>query len=187
MESTFVEISVEGRKTVQDCWFGRGNSWLNKVSKQSSEVQCQFGSLPNDRDGMSVIRFRSPGICNGVRGDNCFNLSQSANARKSWEATLDPLAAIQRTQCTVGELSLKSATCAPGWKLHTFSMTSHNNSSPAISRSEFVMDPVGFVAETRACLMSSGHSRRNTVGVHGHPSPMTIPHTPCLGASLTPT
>ena len=54
-EISFVEMSLESWNTVQEFLFGSGKSELNKVSSWLSEWQCHFGSLPNDRKGMSVI------------------------------------------------------------------------------------------------------------------------------------
>jgi hypothetical protein len=134
MESTLIKTSVEIRKTVQDCWVGRGNSALKRVSYSESDVQYHLGSLPNDRDGMSVILFLRPGMCSGVSGETCLSFRRNASTHTSFDATTDPLAAMQHTQCTVGELSLNSATCAPSLKPHTSSITSHSNSRPAISK-----------------------------------------------------
>jgi hypothetical protein len=54
---------------------------LNKVSKSSLVLHSHCGSLPNDRDGMSVIEFSSPAMWRGVIGHAPFNLSRSARAR----------------------------------------------------------------------------------------------------------
>ena len=102
-------IPDEGRKTVHEFCEGRGNLELNKVSNSSSDLQCHWASLPNEREGISVIAFFLPGMCKVVSGDTCLCLILNANALNSWSATIDPLAAILLTQLTVGELSENSA------------------------------------------------------------------------------
>jgi hypothetical protein len=102
-------IADEGRKTVHEFWFGRGKEELKSVSNSSSVLQNHLLSLPNDRDGISVMAFFFPGMCSGVNGDTCFCFMRRLSARSSWSATLDPFAAILLTQLTVGELSLNSA------------------------------------------------------------------------------
>jgi hypothetical protein len=91
------------------------------------------------------------------------------------------------TQETVGELSLKMATCfsASGW--HTSSMTSQSSRTPAISKSEFIIHPVGLALERTFDVMSEGHFRQNTVGRQCAHSPMITPPTPWLKASTIPT
>ena len=149
--------------------------------------QCHLGMEPNERDGMSVIALCIPAICRGVNGDAFCNCRRSASARMSCMATTECRDARRSTQWTVGELSLNNATCAPFSDGHTSSITSHSRSSPAISRSEFVIDPAGFASDMISRLMSSGHSSRKTVGGTPFRSPMTMPPTPCFDASLIPT
>jgi hypothetical protein len=107
-EITRILISDDRVNTVQDLWFGRGKNELKRVSNSASVLQCHFASLPKDREGISVIGFSSPLMCIGVRGETLFFFIRSASARNSCPATNDPFAASLRTQCTVGELSLKS-------------------------------------------------------------------------------
>ena len=142
---------------------------------------------PNERDGMSVIALCIPAICNGVNGEAFWSCRRRASARISCIATIECRDASRSTQCTVGELSLNNATCAPSKDGHTDSITSQSKSRPAISRSEFVIDPDGFASETMSRRMSSGHSSLKTVGGAPFHSPMTIPPTPCFDASLIPT
>lgn len=158
---------------------------MNKVSKSSSVAQYHLFLLPKERDGRSLMRLRSPGMWSSVSGDTCLSFRQRARARRSCDATFDPLAAIHRTQCTVGELLLKSAMCAPGSNWQTSSITSQRRRKPAISRLEFVIVPVGLSVDTSACLISSGHSALNTVGVHLFASLIITPPTPCFEASFT--
>jgi hypothetical protein len=62
-------------------------------------------------------------------------------------------------------------------------MTSHSRRIPAISKSEFVIHPVGLVLEWMFDVMSKGHCQRKTVGMHSARSPMTTPPTLWLEAS----
>ena len=174
-------------KTFQDACEGNGNRELNIVSNSMSERQCHLGMDPNDLDGISVMAFWTPAMCNGVSGDVLLILRRRARARISCIAASECLDAIRSTQCTVGELSLKRATCAPSRVSHTDSITSHKRISPAISRSELVMDPFGLAFEMTSCLMSSGHSSLKTVGGTALFSPTMIPPTPCFDASFMPT
>jgi hypothetical protein len=73
-------------------------------------LQCHLGSMPKDHVPISVILLRALGMWRGVSGDTCFSFNHRASARRSWEVTIDPFADMQHTQCTVGELSLNSAT-----------------------------------------------------------------------------
>jgi hypothetical protein len=57
------------------------------------------------------------------------------------------LEAILSTQHTVGWLSLNKATYLWSNSGQISSITSHKSRSPAISRSEFVMDPSGFLKD----------------------------------------
>ena len=159
---------------------------MNKDKNYSSVVQCHFGSLPNDRDGISGIALRDPAMCMGVSGDTPTCFIRSASARSNWPAMSDPRAAIRRTQQTVGELSLNKPTCDSRRWGHTSSITSHRMSKPAISKSELVMLPFGLRTETKSAEMSGSYWSRNTVGVQALASPMMTPPTPCFDASLTP-
>ena len=160
---------------------------MKRVSNSSSERHNHFGSLPNDLDGMSVIAFCDPAMCNGVSGDAFALATRSDNARSSWAAITLCLLAWRRTHATVGELSLKSATCFRSRVGQTSSMTSQRSKSPAISRSEFVIFPPGFSSDTSSSCISLGQGILNTVGMQLSLSPMMIPPTPCFDASFTPT
>jgi hypothetical protein len=59
--------------------------------------------------------------------------------------------------------------------------------SPANSRSEFVIFPFGFESEITSADMSGGHLRQKTVGLHSGNSPIMTPPTLWLDASTTPT
>ena len=186
MEISRVAIFEEIWKTVQEAWFGKGKVELNNVSRSVSLLHVHLGSEPNDRDGMSVMELSTPAIWSGVRGEAFASCSRSASARTSWIATLECLAARRCTQWTVGELSLNNATCAFFNTGQTVSMTSHNIRRPAISRSEFVMVPRGFLSVTMLDVMSSGHWRQKTVGVTPLFSPRITPPRPDPEASVMP-
>ena len=149
-------------------------------------MQCHSGTLPKERDGISAIAFSFPGMWSGVRGQADARLSRNASARTSCAATREWRDAIRSTQLTVGELSLSNATCLWAIDPQTPSIHSHNKSRPAISRSELVNVPRGFVNEMTLEVMSAGHWRRNTVGGHPIPSPSMTPPTPKLDASTIP-
>ena len=112
---------------------------LYKVSKSLLVLQNHFGLLPNEREGIYVIEFSSPGIWSEVIGHVPCNFSLSASARMRCADTIEPRVAKRRTHPTVGELSLNSVTLCLWRSPHTDSMTSHRNSSPAISKSELVI------------------------------------------------
>jgi hypothetical protein len=105
----------------------------------------------------------------------------------SFAATTELFEASRLTHPTDGELSQYIATFRWLREGTTFSMTSHNRTIPAISKSEFVIVPVGFWALTRLDRMLSGHSIRKIVGMQGWSSPMITPPTPWLEASQMPT
>ncbi len=159
---------------------------MKRVSKASSDVQCHSGTLPNDRKGISVSVFSIPGICIGVMGHDRWMFSRSLSARTSWAAIRNFLDAILVTQLTVGELSLKRATCLWARSGAIPSRHNHKSSSPAISKSEFEMEPVMFSKETSLLDMLFGHCRRKTVGGKPETSPRTTPLTPWLDASTIP-
>jgi hypothetical protein len=149
---------------LQESCDGRGKDLLKRDCKSLSVLQCHRCSEPNERDGMS-----------GEQRSSC---RRSASARSSCMAIVDCRDAIRSTQCTVGELSLNSATWAPVSSGHVASIVSQSSISPAISRSELVMVPLGLCWETRAAETSGGHCRRKTVGTIDLFSPMMIPPTP---------
>jgi hypothetical protein len=112
-------------------------------------------------------------------------LNQSARTRISCSATRLDRHAMGCTQMTAGLLSLKRATRFLVSGLHTCSIMSHRITSPANSRSEFVIFPVGFESEIVSADISGGHLRRKTVGLHSNSSPIIIPPMPWLDASTT--
>ncbi len=114
-------------------------------------------------------------------------LNQSARTRISCSATRLDRHAMRCTQLTAGLLSLKMATRFLVSGPHTCSIMSHRITSPANSRSEFVVFPVGFESEITSADISGGYLRRKNVGLHSNSSPIIIPPTPWLDASTTPT
>ena len=150
---------LEGQKMVQEACFGNGKSEVNSVSKSASVLQAHRGSEPNDREGMSVSALSTPAMWSGVSGEHCRAWRRKASARTRCIATRDCFDAKRWTQCTVGVLSLISATCVLAGVGHTASTTSHRSKRPAILRSEFVMVPEGFNAETMLCWIVGGQAR----------------------------
>jgi hypothetical protein len=86
-EITRVVTLVSRRKTVQDAWLGRGNLELKSVNRSDSDWQVHSGTLPNEREGMSVSAFSIPGMCTGVNGHDCLTLRRKASALTSCAAT----------------------------------------------------------------------------------------------------
>jgi hypothetical protein len=68
MEITRVAIAEVGWQTVHKFCLGRVKVQLKKVSKSDSNLKCHFGSLPNEREGILVIKFWSPAMCSVVIG-----------------------------------------------------------------------------------------------------------------------
>ncbi len=57
IEITRIAILEVGWHTLQEFLFGSGNDELKKVCKLWSVLKRHFCSLPNEREGMSVIAF----------------------------------------------------------------------------------------------------------------------------------
>ena len=68
IEITRIAIFEVGNQTLQEFFRGSGNDELKKVSRSSSVLKCYLGSLPNEREGMSVMAFWSPEIWSVVSG-----------------------------------------------------------------------------------------------------------------------
>ena len=186
-EVTFVATALENRKTVQEFCVGKGKRELYSVENAMSVLQVQRGVLPNEREGMSVSWFLAPAMWRVVNGDAFRIWSRSANARIKCIAIGDRRDANRWIQPTDGLLSLYRAIRAAERSSTIASIKSHTMTKPAHSRSEFVIVPVGFRSETSSRCTSFGHSNRNTVGGTAFSSPTTIPPTPCLDVSHTPT
>ena len=143
---------------VQDACEGNGKSRLKSVSSSLSDLQCHLGSDPKEREGISASAFFFPGMCTGVSGQEFETLIRNARARMRWAAILECFDAMRVAQLTVGELSLRIATCRFFRSPPTCSTHSHNSSNPAISRSELVRVPVGLSKDTTLLDTSGGHS-----------------------------
>jgi hypothetical protein len=113
-------------------------------------------------------------------------LYTKAKALTRFSATRDHLEARRATQPIEGEFSPKSAIHFSRSGPHTPSIASQSNKRPAISRSEFVIVPVGLSNKTTCDRMSSGHCQQNSIGVHAESSPKITPPTPWLDASTIP-
>jgi hypothetical protein len=72
-------------------------------------------------------------------------------------ATKDCFEARRVTHPMVGELLLSNVICFSLRGLHTSSIASHSRSSPANSRTKFVMVPFGFFSNTMLVLIVFGH------------------------------
>ena len=159
---------------------------MNRVRKDSSNVQCHAGVLPNDLEGTSEIELSLPSMWSVVKGQVLLVLILRASACTKCSATSDLREARHFVNPTAGELSLKSATRFPckGW--HTATITNQRMRTPAISRSEMVMVPIGFENNRTLVVTSCGPSQRKTVGMHCDVLPITTPPTPWLDASTIP-
>jgi hypothetical protein len=177
-EITRVVTFVLNWKHVQDACSGRRNLSLKRVRKLQFDGQFHSCTLPNDRAGISVRAFSTPGMFTRVSRHDCLMFRRSASARTNCAATLDFLEAILVTQLTVGELSLNKAMCLCAKSSATPSRQSHKKSNPAISRLEFVIRSRGFSNVTKSFVMSAGHCKQNTVGGTGNNSPKITPPTP---------
>ena len=143
--------------------------------------------LPNDLDGTSAISFFFPSICDVITGHAFFAFSRSAIACTNCSPTFDCFDANLLIQLIDGVLSPNNATVFSVKSPPTPSTTNHAITIPAISRSEFVIRPSGFLAEFTSRVILVGHFHLNTVGAHLDFSPNTTPPTPWLDASTTPT
>ncbi len=186
-EITCVAIAEVGWQTVHEFCLGRGKLQLKKISNSFSDLKCHFGSIPNEREGISVIKFWLPAMCSVVIGQTFCKLKCSARMRMSCSAMRLDRQAMRSTQLTVGLLSLNSATCFSVRVPQTCSIMSHRMTSPASSRSELVNDPFGLLSKITLAVMSGGHWSLKTVGGHSASSPMITPPMPWLDASTTPT
>ena len=98
MEITLVAMADEGRNTVQEAWLGSGKILLKSVSKSLSDLQCQAGFEPNDRDGMSVSAFFFPAMWSGINGEALLIFNRSDSAQMSCIAVSECFAASRCTQ-----------------------------------------------------------------------------------------
>ncbi len=158
-----------------------------KVCKSSFDLKCHCGTLPNERDGMSVMVFLLPFMCCGVSRQQHSFFRRSASAAAKFAATMECHDASRVTQLTVGMLLLNSAIFFSLKSHITSSMTKNTISSPAISRSEFVIVPFGLLSDSTFSVISLGHCSRTTVGGHSLFSPTITPPKPKDDASQMPT
>ena len=126
-------------------------------------------------------------MCVVISGHALLAFMRIASACTNCSATRDCLDANLSIQLIDGVLSPSSDIDFSFKSPPTSSITIHANSIPAISRSELVILPLGFVRDFTSFVMSSGHCHRKTVGIHLDPSPNTTPPTPWLDASTMPT
>jgi hypothetical protein len=117
---------------------------LNRVRKDSSDVQCHAGVLPNDLEGTSEIELSLPSMWSVVKGQVLLVLIRRASACTKCSATSDFREARRFVHPTVGVLSLYSAT-------RPASIINQRMRTPAISKSELVMMPIGFEKDRAGC------------------------------------
>ena len=130
---------------------------------KNSVLYGQFHRCPcrKERDGISAISLALPATCNVIIGAAHITRCLMAKARTSLAPILD-FGDIRDAYAQVGVLSLRAK--ADRWCVSAIcSSTNHASSSAAISKSEFVRDPVGLLSITTSLLTASGHSTRHTV------------------------
>jgi hypothetical protein len=113
VEITRITTFEFSQKPVQEFCDGRGNKELNRVRKDSSDVQCHAGVLPNDLEGTSEIELSLPSMWSVVNGQVLFVLILRASACTKCSATSNLQEAKRFVHPTTGELSLNSATRFP--------------------------------------------------------------------------
>ena len=97
-EITFILMSKEGWKALQEAWLGSENFELKRSRNHSSVSQCHFGSLPKERDGMSVMAFSVPAMCRGVSDEVPLSFILMARAYNKSPATSELFDAIRWTK-----------------------------------------------------------------------------------------
>ena len=105
-------------------------------------------------------------MCIGVRGEAPFAFILNASARNNNAAIFELFADMRLIHPMVDKLLLNSPVCASLKSTRAYSITSHNDSSPAHSRSEFVIVLLGFGLEIKLSVMSDGQIRQKTAGLH---------------------
>ncbi len=151
-----------------------------------SVLKCHCGLVPKERDGISVMVFSFPLVCCGVSGQHRCVLSRRVRAAIRFAATIECRDDKHVTQLTVGVLLLNNVIICSR-KSHTISsMTRSTRSSPAISKSEFVIVPFGLLSDFTFLVMSSGHCKRTTMEGHSLFSPSMTPLNPNDDASHIP-
>ena len=167
-EITRITILQSRWKTVQDCCEGKGKAELKSVSNSSSDLQCHAGLLPKDHKGMSAMAIYFPAICIGVKGQAFCCFARSANAWTRCSATVERFEASLVAHPIVGELSLNKVSRFSSRGPQTSSIVSQRRTRPAISKSEFVMRPLGLVDVLMSAVTSGGHCHRKIVGTPGN-------------------
>jgi hypothetical protein len=185
-EITSITVLQFRWKTVHDCCEGKGKVELESVSGSLLVWQCHAGVFPNDWEGMSAIAMHFPAMWIGVNGHAFCIFAHRANACTRCSDTVERFDASFVTHPIVRELSLSKVSRFSSRGPQTSSMVSHKRTSPAISKSEFVMRPPRFSAIFISAATSSGHFHRKTVGTQGDSSPIIAPPVPWPEASTNP-
>ncbi len=185
-EITRIAVLQSRWKTVHDCCEGKGKVELKSVSNSSSDLQCHAGLLPKDREGMSAMAICFPATCIGVNGHAFCCFARSAKAWTRCSATVERFEASLVAHPIVGELLLSNVRRFSSRGPQTSSIVSQRRTRPAISRSKFVMRPLGLVDVLMSAVTSGGHCHQKIVGTHGKSSPITTPPALCPEASTKP-
>jgi len=168
---------VFGRDRCHDAPCGVGNrdaKWVRNFLS-SGKGACE-------RDARSAMRFVLPATWKAASGDAWQASMRNASARIRCAAVFALDASRREVHATVGVLSQPDATCAC-WRFAMFSRTIQCISSPAISRSEFVIVPVGLVWDTNCCCILWGNCIRHTIGGRFRSPPNHTPPAPSFEAS----
>jgi hypothetical protein len=144
--------------------------------------------MRNERDAMSAMVLSIPAMDTHSSGLVRCRCCRSANARSRCPAITDLDEWRRAHHATVGVLSQNSPTWQC-WRLigATHSSTSQARSSPAISRSEFVIVPFGLLEDTTFLVMSGGKAIRHTIGLMCVVPLNHTPPAPKAHASTYPT
>ena len=148
------------------------------------KVLCAW--LPNEREAMSAISFAIPAMDWMMSGEALFARRRMDNAATIRCATFDLVDLSLLVQPTVGVLSDHAAMCSCLSESTICSRTNQCRRRAAISRSEFVIPPVGFAAEQNSSCTVVGHSMRQTVGCRYLVPLNHTPPAPLLAASQKP-
>jgi hypothetical protein len=135
-------------------------------------------------EATSAMSFFIPAIETVRIGDAWCTCWRSARALHRCPPTVDFDEASFVAHATAGVLSQKMPTCACLRCVGLmFSSTIQAKTTPAISRSAMASVPFLLLDVVRFCFISSGHSRRHTVGCIWREPFIHTPPTPCLDAS----
>jgi len=133
-------------------------------------------------EARSAMQFVSPATWKAASGEAWQASMHRARAWIKYAAVFALDASRREVQATVGVLSQPDATCAC-WRFAMFSRTIQCISSPTISKSKFVIVPVGFFWDTNCCCSLWGNQIHHTIGGRFQSPPNHTPPAPSFEAS----